>query len=366
MRIAFLCQRSDEEVWTAESVKTGIGGSEEAVIHMAELLGQRGHHVSVHLPDAQGRTFGSVIYDDYNSLRGRVVDVAVMWRYPELAEIQAEFAFRARRSYLWLHDLLPESKVLHYERSYRKVIVLSNYHRERFRRLPNDRILLSANGIDAAHFDGNDGPRDPYLLVYGSDYGRGLAILLACWPWIKEHVPQCQLNVFYRWQGIAARAPDRVKVLHRELDLRQPGISHLGRISHHAVAAQYLRAGIWAYPCWFPETSCISAMKAQAGGAVPVVIPTGALRENVHFGFRTHRGFDEVETTGAPALVSEWLNGLLQLLGSPAEQSRIREAMIPASKARFAWSSVVDQWEREFTNSDDGPALDSNESHQQH
>jgi hypothetical protein len=107
-------------------------------------------------------------------------------------------------------------------------------------------------------------------------------------------------------------------------------------------------------------------MKAQAGGAVPVVIPTGALRENVHFGFRTHRGFDEVETTGAPALVSEWLNGLLQLLGSPAEQSRIREAMIPASKARFAWSSVVDQWEREFTNSDDGSALDSNESHQQH
>ena len=103
------------------------------------------------------------------------------------------------------------------------------------------------------------------------------------------------------------------------------------------------------FPRWYRDV-LTKAKLAENGPAHP-----GALRENVHFGFRPHRGFDEVETTGAPALVSEWLNGLLQLLGSPAEQSRIREAMIPASKARFAWSSVVDQWEREFTNSDDEP-----------
>jgi glycosyltransferase involved in cell wall biosynthesis len=113
------------------------------------------------------------------------------------------------------------------------------------------------------------------------------------------------------------------------------------------VADQYQRAGIWAYPCSVQETSCISAMKAQAGGAVPAVIPTGALRETVQFGFRTRYGYDDVADDRD--LAGEWLDGLIALLRNPAEQARIRAEMIPASRTRFAWSTVADQWEREFT-----------------
>ena len=349
MRIAFLCRRTSLGVWSAESVNTGIGGSEEAVVHMAELLGRRGYIVSVHMPGAQHRRFGSVIYDDDRSLHGQVIDVAVMWRYPSLAEWYAALNFRARRAYLWLHDIIPAHRVLEYEHMYRKVIVLSNYHRGRYAAMPDGRILVSANGIDPSQFDGDHGERDPHLVVYGSAYGRGLATLLGRWPTIREHVPECRLNVFYGWQGFDAQ---RAEELHHQLDplLRQPGVSHLGRIGHHAVASQYMRAGIWAYPSHYRETSCISAMKAQAGVAVPVVIPTGALRETVQFGFRTRLGYDEAGGADTKnELVREWLCGLIKLLRSPDEQSRIRTEMMPASKACYAWSTVADQWEREFS-----------------
>ena len=95
-------------------------------------------------------------------------------------------------------------------------------------------------------------------------------------------------------------------------------------------------------------------MKAQAGGAVPVVIPTGALRETVRFGFRTRLGYHETGRNDNE-LVQEWLSGLIKLLRSPDEQARIRMEMMPASKARYAWSAVADQWDREFSRPAHGP-----------
>jgi hypothetical protein len=71
------------------------------------------------------------------------------------------------------------------------------------------------------------------------------ATLLSCWPTIRKRVPDCRLSVFYGWNGIDGRAVDYgplhleiAKSLHRKLDplLLQPGVSHLGRIGHMAVA----------------------------------------------------------------------------------------------------------------------------------
>src|SRR6185437_6521806 len=140
--------------------------------------------------------------------------------------------------------------------------------------------------------------------------------------------------VFYGWQIIEKSNPQLAHVLHGELDplLSQPGVAHLGRLGHAAVANQFRQAGVWAYPCSVRETSCITAMKAQAGGAIPAVIPNGALRETVRFGFRTERDFDHADGSGGEDLVDEWRHGLVELLRSPQRQQRIRRAMVPASR----------------------------------
>ena len=44
------------------------------------------------------------------------------------------------------------------------------------------------------------------------------------------------------------------------------------------------KSGIWAYPTHFYEISCITAMKCQAAGAIPVVTDYAALKETVGHG----------------------------------------------------------------------------------
>jgi glycosyltransferase involved in cell wall biosynthesis len=367
LRIAFLCRPTSAGVWTPRSLDTGTGGSEEACIHVAEILGQRGHSVSVHMPDmVSGQRFGSVTYDNVDALKGEVIDVAIVWALPWLAALPEASTFRAGRTYLWLHTTKQSGYALEYSHLYHKIIVPSAYLRNHLHDLPDDRVLVFTNGIDPGQFDNSQQDRDPHLIAYGSDYSRGLETLLRCWPTLKKRVPDCRLNVFYGWQAQELRNPQYAQSLRVQFDplLSQPDVSNLGRIGQLAVAEQYMRAGVWAYPSWSPETCCITGLKAQAGGAVPAVIPTAALKETVQFGFRTRRGYDDlpVPSSGAAEtrhgwpisaadereLVSEWLTGLIDLLESPAQQSRIQQRMIPATKATYAWSAIIDKWDREL------------------
>ena len=115
------------------------------------------------------------------------------------------------------------------------------------------------------------------------------------------------------------------------------------------MAEQYRRAGVWAYPCSWRETSCISAMKAQAGGAVPAVIPNGALRETVRFGFRTPYTYDDLAPgTSGQELIAQWREGVVDLVRHPARQRRIRDEMMAVSRDAFAWERVASAWDREF------------------
>ena len=350
VRIAFLCAPTTE-TWTPLSVERGIGGSEEAVISLAQRLAELGHEVGVYMIDGADRWYGPVFYGSNDALPRDGVDVAIAWRRPSrLSELDRRgIAFG--RAYLWLHDNLSAEIVAEWRHRFHKIMVLSRYHRARYTALPDSCFFVTANGIDAGSFAPPNPLRDPFQVVYGSDYGRGLCHLLASWPDVRRAVPGAKLNVFYGWQGIERYHPERARRMHGEFDplLRQPGVTHLGRIGHYAVASQFRRAGVWAYPSTFRETSCITAMKAQAGGAVPAVIPTGALRDTVLFGFRTRAGFDRFDGASDGALVTEWRAGLIELLRSPEQQLRIRREMIPASRELFDWSHVAQAWASELS-----------------
>ena len=54
--------------------------------------------------------------------------------------------------------------------------------------------------------------------------------------------------------------------------MEQEGITHHGRVPQSKMREWIEKCGVWAYPTHFGEISCLSAMKAQAFGAMPVVI----------------------------------------------------------------------------------------------
>lgn len=349
MRIVVFCHPSEEDAWSPSALLAGIGGSEEAVIHVVNALARRGHEVTVvNSRFGADHRIGGVTWTSYERTASPAADIGVIWRRAwRVAEVRGA----ARRFYLWVHDYVPQSDILPYLKFFAKVMVLSRFHRARYPLIPSERVFVTANGIDPAQF-GQSESRDHRLMVYGSCYSRGLLELLTNWRRIRAAVPGARLNVFYGWQTLQKIRPERCRRLRHAVEplLAQRGVTHLGRISHEAVAGQYSAAGIWAYPCSYPETSCISAMKAQAAGAVPVVIASGALAETVGFGFKTMRGYTDFAGLPVPRrrIVEEWLEGLIDMLRSPERQARIRRDMVPISQRRFAWPHVVETWEREF------------------
>jgi 2-polyprenyl-3-methyl-5-hydroxy-6-metoxy-1,4-benzoquinol methylase len=187
--------------------------------------------------------------------------------------------------------------------------------------------------------------RDPYTLVYGSSYDRGLEHLLKMWPEIKKEVPQAKLRVFYGWNlfdKVYSDNPAMQKWKERMNELMgQEGIVHLGRISHDAVRAEMESAGVWAYPTHFGEISCITAMKAQAYGAIPVVINYAALSETVQYGIKVDGDIYDKEVKEV------YLKGLVSLLKDHEQQEHIRPLMVEWAK-RFSWENVAKDWDREF------------------
>jgi protein O-GlcNAc transferase len=352
MRIVFACHPSAGRPWSPASARDGIGGSEEAVISMASGLAARGHTVSVHMRRGGDQRHGMVRYAGWDTLRGERLDVVVVWRRPSLADAVDERAAYVGRRYLWLHDATAIEDLTDQVGRFEKVFMLSAFQRRRYPQVPDEKVVYTRNGIEPELFAPPHPWRDPHLVVYGSDYNRGLRALLTSWPEVLGAVPTARLHVFYGWQGLELRSGERAGRLKAVFEplFAQRGVTHLGRIGHARVAAEYRQAGIWAYPCSFPETSCISAMKAQAAGAIPVVIPSGALRETVHFGFTTKDAYTDPEPRpDGLELVSQWRQGLLELLSDPERQRQVRRAMVTASRHDFAWDGVVDQWEAEFS-----------------
>lgn len=188
--------------------------------------------------------------------------------------------------------------------------------------------------------------RDPKLIIYGSSYDRGLEHLLKMWPDIRKEVPDAKLEIFYGWQlfdRVFGDNPERQAWKEKMNNLmKQEGITHLGRISHQACVEQHKRAGVWAYPTHFGEISCITAMRAQVYGSIPVVVNYAALRETVQHGIKIEGDIYDDETK------EKFVKGLTSLLKDKKRQEKIRKPMMKWAKKKFSWSSVAKQWSKEF------------------
>ena len=188
--------------------------------------------------------------------------------------------------------------------------------------------------------------RDNKTIAYGSSYDRGLEHLLKMWPDIIKEVPEAKLRIFYGWtlfDKIMANNPERMAWKEKMNELmKQPGITHLGRISHGACQVEFENAGIWAYPTHFGEISCITAMRAQALGAIPVVVSYAALEETVQYGAKVDGDIYE------PEVYEKFKKVLITLLKDDKNQKKIRVAMMKWAKGQFAWSKVAKQWDTEF------------------
>jgi glycosyltransferase involved in cell wall biosynthesis len=188
--------------------------------------------------------------------------------------------------------------------------------------------------------------RDANKVIYTSSYDRGLEHLLAVWPEVKAEVPEATLDIFYGWDLFSrfyGDNPERMSWKAKMDKLMEyDGITHHGRVSQPQILEEMKKAGIWAYPAHFGEISCISAMKAQACGAVPVVVAYAALQTTVAYGVKVDGDIYDRETKEA------FKRELVALLKDHKRQEEIRKPMMKWAKENLSWAKVATQWSEVF------------------
>jgi glycosyltransferase involved in cell wall biosynthesis/tetratricopeptide (TPR) repeat protein len=321
-----------------QSPRTGhVGGSEEAVIHLAPWLAQLGARVEVYGrpvdSEFKAHVVSSVIWRPLEEFDpARLTGAVLVWRSPRHAAWLKKENPRLR-VLNWLHDTSYGATPDDYA-TVDGTIVLSQFHAEAI--AENDGFdgpfLFAANGIEPGDwaFD-KEAERDPNLVIYSSAPNRGLDLLLEAWPRIHAEVPTAKLEIFYGWeitrQMMAANpqlnaelGPLLEKLERAFIDLADKGVTYRGGVGHDELHGAFRRASVWAYPVYsFDEIFCITAIKAQAAGAWPVVMDRGAIPEVVQYGTllsttvsRDGRGTEEEEQRSL--LRDDLINGVIRAI----------------------------------------------------
>lgn len=343
------------EAWNGHSDKEkGIGGSEGMTIQMARELALLGNDVTVYneCRADDGEIFDGVKYVDHNKWQTTEdADVFISLRNPTVFKRLP--LITAKKQYLWLHDTTYGMQEKSNFYAPNKVIVLSEYHKEIIKQnhgiKDDDQFYITRNALNKnalEYADKSKVKRQPYKLIYASSYDRGLDHALRMFPAIKKSVPEAELHVFYGWNTFdammkmrrntpTAEYMARMKEEIEEL-LQQDGVVHHGRVSQNELYKEFASSDVWFYPTEFTEISCITAMQAQALGAVPVTTPVAALRETVSSKYGVKTTLDQIQET------------VIYYLQNRTELEKKRKPMIEWARKEYDINSLAKEWDKLF------------------
>lgn len=352
------------EPWGPPSLDGGgIGGSETACVHMARAFASFGHEVEVFgQHDGFEGVYDGVTYSHFRrSLEDpRLLDSDVFISSRDKHAIR--FNPKASLKILWSHDIHVgddwEKEIVKYD----LIFCLSQfagkffqeYYPHLFMELKN-RLVVTRNGISTSRFKPEVAglpAKRPAKFFYSSSPDRGLDVLLHMWPEIKRIRDDAELHVYYgfdTWQRMAARSKNRQNALRigwfaeKLKNMSSEGIAFHGRVGQAELAEAQMSSTLWLYPTSFLETSCITAMEAQAAGAVPVTTAIGALPETAKHGVL----LDGPATS--ERYRAEFLGMVKGLLGP---NSAVREKLALAGRdwamSSLSWEDVAREWEQIF------------------
>jgi glycosyltransferase involved in cell wall biosynthesis len=325
--------------WDPDTIRTGITGSEEAVIYISQKLAKLGLKVTVFADPPKGSIHShpnaNPRFVNLEFQPQKPLDAVVSWRMPHIGHSLRRLG---RRVYFWPADIidrrLPQEMILAFD----DVLWLSQWQRSQwismnpgFGRFTH----IFGNGINPEEFTLPSDRENPYSCIYGSNYARGLEILLAIWPAIKSHYPRATLDLYYGWQTWGCLSPEKEDKMRKLLTTLQDVQDH-GLIGHAELNCAYGNASFWTYPCIMPETFCTTAIRAQMGGAIPVIIDGSALKETVRYGFRCDRSENYLATLLQAMRKAETI--------TIEERQKMRDWIL----REYTWETMAKRWKELF------------------
>ena len=280
LKIAICGYKSDQVgCWDPDDCLKGLPGSEEAVVYASQSLEKLGHSVTVMMNPPKNTKYKNWVSVD---VEPKGFDMVILWRrYDcERYKIHNKYVFG------WFHDS-PRPYGLFSQ--FDGVFILSEHHRAQFLQWQGfDRIpyTICGNGVVLEQFDKPIGYDNVYSIGYFSNYARGLMNLIKIWPNIRRAFPKATLGICYgRIHWGCLNEQDFNFLIGKIEQYKNLGVTEFGKIGHQELANIMQRTSIFAYPCneqGYSETWCITAVKCQLAGMIPVTTRIGALDETIH------------------------------------------------------------------------------------
>jgi glycosyltransferase involved in cell wall biosynthesis len=304
--------------------KQGLGGSESAVILMAQELSAIGFDVTVFnecdVDHATPGVYNSVKYYPLAELNSdHTFDIVISSRtvipfiapddYPKLGDGRAmpfqnmnlynRILSKATMRVLWMHDtfclgdnLIEELAVAN---RITDIFTLSDFHltyvanchhgrRRNFEVLKN-KMFITRNGARNYNTEVNIAVKDPNLFVYNASVTKGMIPLVnLVWPKVKQQIPDAKLKIiggYYIFSTKSAMDEQEKNWRQMSSDPRNKdlGIEFTGVISQKEVANILTDASYMIYPSAFPETFGISALESLLYNTPIITCKFGALEE---------------------------------------------------------------------------------------
>lgn len=276
--------------WDPDSTTSGISGSEEAVIYLAQELAKK-YRVTVYANPPEKSLYRlSSSNPQYKSVESYFTDedcsTCILWRQTDFLAARK----KASNVLFWPHDVCTSTFSIE---GCNGVLWLSSEQKKQYVEknplLENLPSVLCGNGISLSQFSREKKGglykivrKNPFSCIYASNYARGLTLLIEIWPQIRKKFPRATLDIYYGWQTWGCLNQSEITELKRKVeDCRKLGVTEHGKVGHEELAQAFGKSSLWTYPCTAYETFCITATKAQAAGCIPVVILDSALIETV-------------------------------------------------------------------------------------
>jgi glycosyltransferase involved in cell wall biosynthesis len=285
----------------------GLGGSESAVILIANELSKIGFSVTVYNNCKDGSNSKPGIYDGVRYIDNSDAkvdktnyDIVIVSRtVAPFVSQDWPFLHSAKKRILWLHDTFIEGDQIMEDLAVAgkidHIFTLSDWHtsyiltcahgKKRNYEVLKKKIFQTRNGA-VCHIPEVDlRKKDPNHFVYNASATKGMIPLVDhIWPEIKKKLPKAKLTIiggYYRFREGAK--PDEqentVAKLAQRQDLKNLDVTFTGVIPQNEIAKILANAWMMLYPGAFPETFGISSLESLLYKTPLMTTRFGALEE---------------------------------------------------------------------------------------
>ncbi|NOK71006.1 MAG: hypothetical protein GFH25_541266n55 [Chloroflexi bacterium AL-N10] len=318
--------------WTADSLKTGLGGADARIIYLTREWVKLGYTAVVYnnCGNKEG-IYDGVQYLNYQKFNPYdSFDTLIMWQFAW----RLQFPIKAKRVWLDLGSvLLPKEVTYEKLKNYDKIFCKNNYHRSLLPEIPDSKIAIIPNGFDPEFITFKKNNKQPNKLIYASNYIRGLEKMLEFgWPIIKKEIPEAELHIYYGWDK-----KTKLEVKNRIIKLmNQPGVFEHGKIGRKQLMEEKSTSIINYYGCTFQELDCNTVRESALLKCVPVTTDYAGLQDKNYC----------VKVSGNPhfqATQEALAYKIVELLKNPEKLQEISQQFSELVKDE-TWENIAKLW----------------------